>query len=162
VLVFASLLQFRFATFYYKPSNPLEFSMNMFRTLIVAAAAALAAACSTAPSQPAAPPPPPAPQLGGNWILTIDSQMGSQDSKMNLTQAGDALTGALEAPPPVGNAAITGKVAGSDVTMSFNVNAQGMELKIDLIGTHENASTMKGRAVFGSFGEGTFSAKKSP
>lgn len=137
--------------------------MNTFRALTLAAAASLIAACASSP--PAPPPAPPAPkvaQLAGNWTLTIESQMGSQDSKLTLAQAGDALTGNLDAPAPVGQAPVTGKVAGNDVNMSFNVNAQGMELKIDLIGTHENATTMKGKAVFGSFGEGAFTAKRNP
>jgi len=133
--------------------------MNTIRVLAIAAVATLSAACSSAPSKPAAPP---VASMAGNWTLTIESQMGAQDSKMMLTQTGQDLAGSLEAPPPVGNAALKGNVVGADVKMSFGVNAQGMDIKIDLIGTQENGSTMKGRAVFGTFGEGTFSAKKNP
>jgi protein-disulfide isomerase len=140
--------------------------MNTLRVVLIASVAAVAAACSSTPSKTAAAPAkaaaPAAITLAGNWTLTIDSQMGAQDSKMTLTQAGQDLAGSIEAPPPVGNAAIKGNVVGGDVKMSFDVNAQGMEIKIDLVGTQENGSTMKGKAVFGTFGEGTFTAKKNP
>jgi hypothetical protein len=141
--------------------------MNTLRVVLIASVAALAAACSSTPSKPAATATaakaaPAVATLAGNWTVTIESQMGSQDSKLTLKQAGKDLSGSLEAPPPVGNADIKGSVNGSDVTMWFAVNAQGMEIKIDLIGTQENGATMKGKAVFGTFGEGTFTAKKNP
>jgi hypothetical protein len=136
--------------------------MNTLRVVLIATVAAVAAACSSAPSKPAAAPVAAAPTLAGNWTVTIDSQMGSQDSQLTLTQTGKDLAGKLEAPPPVGSAEIKGDVVGADVKMWFMVNAQGMELKIDLVGTQENGSAMKGRAVFGTFGEGTFTAKKNP
>jgi hypothetical protein len=140
--------------------------MKTVRIVLIASLAVLAAACSSTPSKttasatPAKTTAPAVASLSGNWIVTIESQMGAQDSKMALTQTGQALSGSLEAPAPLGNAPIKGNVTGKDVTLSFNVNAQGMELKIDLIGTQENGANMKGRAVFGSFGEGTFTAKK--
>ena len=137
--------------------------MNTLRVLLIASVAALAAACSSTPSKPAAPvAAAPVPTLAGNWTVTIDSQMGAQDSKLSLKQTGQALEGVLDAPPPVGTAQVKGNVVGADVKMSFAVNAQGMEINIDLIGTQENGATMKGRAVFGTFGEGTFTAKKNP
>jgi ABC-type amino acid transport substrate-binding protein len=139
--------------------------MNTLRVVLIASVAAVAAACSSTPSKPAAAPvaaAPVVPTLAGNWTVTIESQMGSQDSKLTLAQTGKDLSGKLEAPPPVGSADIKGDVVGADVKMWFMVNAQGMELKIDLVGTQENGSTMKGRAVFGTFGEGTFTAKKNP
>jgi opacity protein-like surface antigen len=129
--------------------------MNKVRALLIASAAMLLAACSSTPKQPEAPP---VPNLAGNWIVTIESQMGAQDSKLNLTQAGSDLKGQMES--PMGTVDVAGKVADKDVTLGFNINAQGMDLKIDFIGVLEGTDTIKGRAVFGSFGEGTFSAKK--
>jgi hypothetical protein len=63
---------------------------------------------------------------------------------------------------PMGSVDIAGNVVDKDVKLGFNINAQGMDLKIDFIGVLEGTDTIKGRAVFGSFGEGTFSAKKQP
>ena len=137
--------------------------MKTFRVLTLAAAAILIAACAStpkAPAAPAAPPPPAVTNLAGNWTVTIDSQMGSQDSKMVLTQTGADLKGSLES--PMGTVPLTGNIADKAVNFSFNINAQGMDLKIDFIGTIESPEALKGRAVFGTFGEGTFTAKKTP
>lgn len=131
--------------------------MNKVRALLIASVAMLIAACASTPKEP---PKPAVPNLAGNWIVTIESQMGAQDSKMNLAQTGSDLKGQLES--PMGTVDVAGKVADKDVTLGFNINAQGMDLKIDFIGVLEPADTIKGRAVFGSFGEGTFTAKKQP
>jgi len=129
--------------------------MNTFRALLLAGTVSLIAACSSTPSKPAAPVAPPAPavSVGGNWSVTIDSQMGAQDSKLALNQNGNALTGTLDT--PMGSQAITGTFDGKEIKFSFNVNAQGMDLKIDFIGVSDGKQ-MSGKAVFGSFGEGTF------
>jgi hypothetical protein len=141
--------------------------MNKFRVLLVVSIAALMAACASTPSTApkkaatpaaAAPVAPAAANLAGNWVVTIESQMGSQDSKLALKQTGKELSGTMES--PMGSVDIHGDVDGNNVKMWFNVNAQGTDLKIDFIGTQENGTSMKGRAVFGSFGEGTFTAKK--
>ena len=142
--------------------------MNKFRGLMIMSMAAFLAACATAPQKAAAPAAPAmaakpaaaaAANLAGNWVVTIESQMGNQDSKLALKQAGTALTGTMES--PMGSVDVQGNVDGSAVKMWFNINAQGTDLKIDFIGTQDNGATMKGRAVFGSFGEGTFTAKRS-
>jgi len=131
--------------------------MNKVRALSIAAVAMWFAACSSTPSAPAKPA---GPNLSGNWIVTIESPMGAQDSNLKLTQAGSDLKGTMES--PMGAVDIAGTAVDKDVKMGFNVNAQGMDLKIDFIGVLENPQTIKGRAVFGSFGEGTFTAKKQP
>lgn len=131
--------------------------MNKVRALLIASAAVLLAACSSTPKQADGAK---VPNLAGDWVVTIESQMGAQDSKMNLTQSGSDLKGQMDS--PMGLVDVAGKVADKDVTLGFNINAQGMDLKIDFIGVLEGADTIKGRAVFGSFGEGTFSAKKQP
>jgi hypothetical protein len=135
--------------------------MNKFRTLIVVGIATLIAACaSTAPKPAAAPPPPAAPaaiNLAGTWIVTTDSSFGSQDTKMTVTQNGQNLTGKLES--PMGAVDYTGTVVGKDVKFGFQFNAQGTDLKIDYAGTTDG-STMEGKVVIGTFGEGTFKGKK--
>ena len=136
--------------------------MNKFRVLLVVAITAFMAACASmpakAPKEAATPTAPAVANLAGNWTVTIDSQMGAQDSKLTLKQNGKALSGTMES--QMGAVEVQGEVDGNNVKIWFSVNAQGMDLKIELIGTHENGTSMKGRAVFGSFGEGTFTAKK--
>ena|SRR5215831_2133480 len=136
--------------------------MKTFRTVILTVAIAILAACSATPKKPmtaAAPPPPPAAALNvaGNWVLTIDSQAGSQDTKLALLQTGKDLSGTFDS--PMGKANCKGTIDGKDIKIGFPFSAQGTELQIDFIGTTDG-QTMSGRAVFGSFGEGTFKAKR--
>jgi hypothetical protein len=134
--------------------------MNKIRTLVLASFALLIAACASAPAPDDATPAAAAgggPDLSGNWVLTTESQMGAQDSDMVVTQSGNALTGTLSS--QLGSVDYTGSVEGQNVAFSFMFNAQGTDLKIDYIGVVEG-DTMKGKAVFGSFGEGTFTAKR--
>jgi hypothetical protein len=95
--------------------------------------------------------------LTGNWIVTVESQMGSQDTKMTLKQSGGNLAGTMTS--QMGSVDFTGTLVGKDVKFGFNVNAQGTDLRIDYIGTTDG-TTMSGKAVFGSFGEGTFKGKR--
>ncbi len=138
--------------------------MNTLRTALIASVAAVAAACSTAPSKPpaapAAPVVPAAPvatNIAGVWTITTDTPQGASDSKMTVMQTGKDIKGTLES--PMGSVDYTGTVVGKDVKFGFNFSAQGTDLHIDYIGTVDGP-TMSGRAVFGSFGEGTFKGKK--
>jgi hypothetical protein len=133
------------------------------RVAFLAAIAVFTAACSSMPEKsgssaaPAAAAAPKGPTLAGEWVLTTESQMGAQDSQMTVKQTGSAIEGSLVS--QLGTVPFTGTVTGSAVNFSFNINAQGTDLKLDYAGTVEG-DTMKGKAVFGSFGEGTFHAKK--
>ena len=137
--------------------------MNKFRVLLIASVAAVAAACSSTPSKPSAPvapPPPAAPaaaSIAGVWTLTTESPMGAQDSKMTVKQTGKDIAGTLET--PMGSVDYTGNLDGNNIKFGFNFSAQGTDLRIDYVGTLEG-NVMKGKAVFGTFGEGTFTAKK--
>jgi len=130
--------------------------MKMFRAALIAVGAAFVAACSTTPSQPAAPV---AANIAGVWTVNTETQMGPMDTKMTVEQMGKDLKGVLES--PMGSVNYTGTVEGSDVKWGFDFDAQGTALRIDYVGTLQADGTMKGKAVFGSFGEGTFTAKRS-
>lgn len=132
--------------------------MSKLRILALASLAMLIAACATTPKPDAGTSSAPkGPDLSGDWVLTTESQMGAQDSDMVVKQSGSALTGTLTS--QLGSVDYTGSVEGQNVAFSFMFNAQGTDLKIDYTGVVEG-ETMKGKAVFGSFGEGTFTAKR--
>ena len=131
--------------------------MNTFRALLLAVTVSLIAACSSTPSKPAAPPPAPAVTIAGNWVMTIESQMGAQDSKLVVNQNGKDINGTLAT--PMGTQNYTGTFDGKEIKFSFMMNAQGTDIKLDFLGTSDG-KTMDGKAIFGSFGEGTFKAKR--
>jgi hypothetical protein len=130
--------------------------MSAFRSLLLAGVACLFAACTTTPSTPADSQSN-APNVAGDWTLTIESQLGSQDSKLSLRQNGTVLTGLFDS--PMGSADCTGEIQGENIKFGFDFDAQGMSLRIDFVGTTDGES-MKGTAIFGSFGEGTFVGKR--
>jgi hypothetical protein len=128
--------------------------MNKTRAWMIAALATVLSACSTTPSQP---PASKGADLTGNWVLTTESQMGAQDAKMIVRQTGSALAGTITGQN--GSVDYQGRVNGAAVAFDFTINVQGTDLKLDYTGTVEG-DTMKGKTVFGQFGEGSFTAKR--
>lgn len=141
--------------------------MKNLRYVLPVLVISMVAACSSTPKKPApapaAPPPPAAPaapaaaSVGGNWLMTIESPQGAQDAKLVVNQAGSNISGSLDT--PMGAQNFTGTYDGKDIKFGFQMNAQGMDLKIDFIGVSDG-QTMSGKAVFGTFGEGSFKAKR--
>jgi hypothetical protein len=135
--------------------------MNKTRAWIIAAVAIVLGACASSPKQTAPPPTSTstskAADLTGNWVLTTESQMGAQDAQMTVRQSGAALAGTITGQN--GSVDYTGKVDGAAVAFDFTINVQGTDLKLDYTGQVEG-DTIKGKAVFGQFGEGTFTAKR--
>lgn len=115
------------------------------------AVALLVAACASTPPQPKGP------DLSGNWVLTTESRMGAQEAQMSVRQTGNALAGTITG--QAGRVDYTGSLHGSAVAFDFTINVQGTDLKLDYAGSVEG-DTMKGKAVFGQFGEGTFTATR--
>jgi hypothetical protein len=95
--------------------------------------------------------------LSGEWVLTTQSQMGAQDAVMTVRQTGSALAGTIR--DRAGAVDYTGAVHGAAVAFVYTIKVQGTDLKLDYNGTVEG-DTIKGKAVFGQFGEGTFTAKR--
>lgn len=125
--------------------------MNKVRTLGLAALAIFGAACSSMPSQPEGP------DLTGSWIVTTQSQMGAQDADMIVKQTGGALVGTMIS--QIGSVDYIGSVEGSAVAFGFDIDIRGNSLRIDYSGVVEGDS-MKGKTIFGPFGEGSFTARR--
>jgi hypothetical protein len=84
--------------------------------------------------------------------------MGAQDQQMSVQQNGNQISGNISGAQ--GTVPYTGTVNGNNVAFSFTVEFGGNSFKIDQVGTVEPDGSMKGKAVFGQFGEGTFTAKR--
>ena len=96
--------------------------------------------------------------LTGVWKLTLQTQQGTSNPTVTLKQTGEELTGTYKG--RLGEAPLKGTIKGNAFKFSLKVNAQGNELQIDYDGTLEADGTIKGKAKFGDFGEGTFTGKK--
>jgi hypothetical protein len=127
---------------------------DVLRLATVTLMATLAAACASTPSQPKQPK---GSDLSGEWVLTTESQMGAQDALMMVRQTGKSLAGTISG--RAGTVDYTGSVNGAAIEFDFTIDVHGTGLKLDYIGVVEG-DTMKGKAVFGQFGEGTFTARR--
>jgi hypothetical protein len=96
--------------------------------------------------------------LTGTWKLTLETPQGTANPTLTLKQEGEVLTGTYKG--RLGEAPVKGTVKGNAFKFSLKINAQGNELQIDYDGTLEADGTIKGKAKFGDFGEGTFTGKK--
>src|SRR6185295_19920839 len=113
--------------------------------------ALLLAACSASPAFAQA-------TVAGNWELTIVSPQGPNTQKVSFKQDGEKVMGMFKS--PAGELPLEGTLVGSDVKLAFSINFQGQPLPITLTGKLEG-ETMAGKADFGGFAEGDFSAKRS-
>jgi hypothetical protein len=95
--------------------------------------------------------------VAGDWDVTIVSPQGPNTTRLTLKQDADKLDGMFKS--PMGELPVKGSVTGSDVKITFTIDIQGQGLDIALNGK-ANGATITGTAVFGTFGEGEFTAKK--
>src|ERR1051326_3810045 len=95
--------------------------------------------------------------VGGDSDVTVVPPQGPNTPRLSLKQDADKLSGMFKS--PMGELPVTGAVTGADVKILFTINIQGQPLDITLNGKATD-TTMTGTAVFGTFGEGEFSAKR--
>lgn len=113
--------------------------------------ALLLAACSASPAFAQA-------TVAGNWDLTIVSPQGPNTQRVSFKQDGDKVMGLFKS--PAGELPLEGTLTGNDLKLLFTITFQGQPLPITLTGKLEG-ETMAGKADFGGFAEGDFSAKRS-
>jgi hypothetical protein len=116
------------------------------------------AAGSAAPAPGAAPAQSGATNVSGTWNATVETQAGTGSPSFVLKQDGENLTGTYKG--QFGEAPLKGTVKGNDISFAFKVDAQGQSLDITYTGK-VNGDSMSGKVVLGSFGEGTWTAKKA-
>src|SRR3954464_2620538 len=84
--------------------------------------------------------------ITGDWDVTVVSPQGTNTTPVSFTQTGDKGSGMFKSPQatlPFDN----GKVTGNDLTFTFTISLQGMELPITLSGKVDGPS-MAGKADF--------------
>ena len=97
--------------------------------------------------------------ITGDWDVTVTSPQGTNTTPVTFKQEGAKVSGMFKSPQgtlPFEN----GSVTGDDLKFTFTINAQGMELPITLTGKI-TGDTIAGKADFGGFAEGDWSAKRA-
>ena len=124
--------------------------MNSLRRMLLAVSAAAVMLSTTAIAADA--------NVAGEWDFTVESPAGTGTPHFSLKQDGGKLSGTYQG--AFGESPVSGTVKGNEVSLVFQVDAQGMNLDVSYSGTVEGES-MKGTVKLGDLGEGTFTAKKS-
>ena len=97
--------------------------------------------------------------LTGNWVVRTDNKDGTfRTTYLNLKQEGEKITGSYKG--QLGEAPVTGTIKGNDITLSLKVSPQGEEITVTYTGKVTAKDAMSGKAVFGSLGEGAWTAKR--
>jgi len=95
--------------------------------------------------------------VAGDWDFTINSPQGSNTTRVTLKQDAEKLSGLFKS--PAGELPFTGTMDGSDMKFTFTINFQGMPLDIAMTGKVDGDS-IAGKANFGGFAEGDWTAKR--
>lgn len=97
--------------------------------------------------------------VSGDWDVTLQTPMGDNTFQVSFKQDGEKVTGVLKS--PMGELPFDGgTIAGSDLKFAFTINAQGTSIIITMTGKVEG-DKIAGKADFGGFGEGDWSAKRA-
>lgn len=91
--------------------------------------------------------------VSGKWNMKVETTAGSGSPVFVLKQQGDLITGTYTG--QLGEAAVKGTLKDKEIRLEFKAN----EIAVVYTGTVDG-NTMKGKAVFGDLGEGTFSGSK--
>ena len=94
----------------------------------------------------------------GKWNFEVELGGGGGSPGFTFKQDGEKLTGRYSG--QLGEADVTGMVKGDDIQFSFTVRGDAGEMKITYSGKI-SGDTMKGKAEYGDFGSGTFTAKRA-
>lgn len=116
-------------------------------------------AAAAAPAAPAAAAAPGAAgDVSGVWDVKVETPGGPGTPVFTLKQDGEKLTGTYKG--QFGESPITGTIKGGDISLTLKIAPQGEEIVITYTGKLTAKDAMGGKAVFGSFGDGTWTAKK--
>jgi hypothetical protein len=96
--------------------------------------------------------------VAGTWNLTTETQRGTRNASMVLTQSGENVTGTYKGQR--GDIPISGTVKGNTLSLSYKLDLQGSELEVKYVGTVEG-DTVNGTVAMGRMGEGKFTGKKA-
>ncbi len=100
-----------------------------------------------------------APDITGDWDLTILSPEGTHKAKAQFKQTGEKLAGSIKGDTDA--VTLEGTVTGTQIKFLFVVKYEGSDLPITLAGAVDGKA-IKGTADFGGMAQGEWSAERSP
>ena len=100
----------------------------------------------------------PLPNIAGDWDVTVQSPQGTNTVLVTLKQEGDKVTGLFKS--PLGELPFTGTLVGSELKFNFSIPVDGQPLLITMNGKVDG-DAIAGKADFGGFAEGDWSAKRA-
>ena len=96
--------------------------------------------------------------VAGDWDVTVQSPQGTTNVLVTLKQSGEKLEGIFKS--PLGELPFSGTLTGNEMKFSFNFPVDGQPLAITMTGKIEGEA-ISGKADFGGFAEGDWSAKRA-
>jgi hypothetical protein len=98
------------------------------------------------------------PSVAGDWDVTVQSPQGTNTVLVTLKQDGEKLEGLFKS--PLGELPFSGTLVGSDMKFTFSFPVDGQPLLITMTGKVVG-DAISGKADFGGFAEGDWSAKRA-
>ena len=96
--------------------------------------------------------------IAGDWDVTIQSAQGSNNVQVTFKQDGSKVSGVFKS--QMGELPFQdGTLEGNDLKFGFSIPIQGQSLDVTMTGKVDGAS-IAGKAQFGGFGEGDWTAKR--
>lgn len=97
----------------------------------------------------------------GQWMMTFETDQGSQSATMTFQQDGESLSGSLDSDQGGPFEFEGGTVSGDKLEWVVEIDAGGQFIEIAMEGT-VNGDEMTGSADFGGYGGGDWTAKRMP
>jgi hypothetical protein len=96
--------------------------------------------------------------VAGDWDVTVQSPQGTTNVLVTLKQDGEKVDGLFKS--PLGELPFTGTLVGSEMKFTFQFPVDGQPLAITMTGKVDG-DAIAGKADFGGFAEGDWSAKRA-
>jgi hypothetical protein len=93
----------------------------------------------------------------GDWLVTVDSPQGATTIDLAMKQAGEDLSGTITS--PMGAVEFKGKIVKDAISVTYNLDLQGNAIAIAMTGTVAG-SNITGNLSFGGLGDVPWTAKR--
>ncbi|MBI3681991.1 MAG: hypothetical protein HY235_16535 [Acidobacteria bacterium] len=96
--------------------------------------------------------------ITGTWSFEVQMDAGAGTPVFEFKQSGEKLTGKYQG--QLGEAPLEGTVSGNNIKFIFKLSLGDEPVEVTYEGVIEGADSMKGKATYGSFASGTWTARR--